>query len=370
LSSLPTNIGWALAKNPEITKILCAKYELGHGYWKYLDGLVGELRSANCKGIQQKVVDVANNPKKFESMVSEFEIARLLTRRDKQVEMLPDDFLAQRASPDMHVADSFGEYYVEVVRFSEDAVVGIILDELRRLLNNPSRPFQVNVVLSNDLSIPVIDHTERSIKEGKAKAIMAKFEEALPSIQPTRLPTSITIDGVVFHISKSPIGRGFAGFINGQVIVLPSQKFVCRIRFLVADPEYGKAVKRTTWSDDHLKKRYIVAIDCEQDVEEEDLDEALLGKRASYELVPPNVLIPQEVKDAAKKNWTIFLEGIHMLPKGKTIFTSYGVYLTSPLCKNVSGVLLHVRLGSEVFFVPNPFADDLINDSRLTGFYP
>jgi hypothetical protein len=361
------NISWALARNPVISRILMTKYPPNHGYWKHLDDLVTDLRSAGCKGIQEKIVDVANNPSKFESTVSEFEIARQFTRKAKKVEMLTDDFLPGK-SPDMHVVDTNGEYYVEVVRFSEDEGLSIILNELRRMLHDHSKSFQVDVTLSSELSIPVVGHTDRAAKDAKTKSIMTKFETELVGTSDADLPKEVVIDEVKFEIVKSRTGTGFPGFINGQAIEVPSDKFVQRIRYLVADPKFGKALKRVKWTGDHLKKRYLVAIDCEQDVDEEDLIEALLGRRKTLLLKSPIVKVPSEIAGAAANSWKRFLEEVHMLPKGQMIFSSYGVYLTDSICRNVSGVVVYVRLGEELLFIPNPFADSIINDSNLVNF--
>jgi len=370
MTALPKNIARVLSKNQDIVQLLLVKYPIDDGYWVYLDDLVQELEFAGCEDIERKMMDV-DNTSKFDSTVSELEIARLLSCKGKHVKMLPDNFLEPAKSPDMYVTDSLGEYFVEVVRFSEDSAIAIFLDELTKLLVDPAKPIQVDVQLSQYLSEPVINHEDRRVKEEKARTIMNKFAEAFIKIDPAKMPSKLpSIDGVTFSLSRSPISRGSPGFINGKSIIVPSAEFVSRIRFLVTDRKYGKAVKRTTWTGDYLKKHYIIAIDCHQMADEEVLLEALLGKRESYSLEPPTVSPPPQVKQAAQNNWTAFLENTHMLPKARTIYPSYeGVYLTDTICENVSGVLLYVRLGAKVFFVPNPFADRTINDSRLTNFY-
>jgi hypothetical protein len=366
---IPAHVSWALAKNHhDILQALLAKYPLGHSYWNYLSELISSLRDANCKGIQDKMADV-DNLWKLRSTVSELEIARLLSEKGKNVEMLPDSFLSGR-SPDMHVKDADGEYYVEVVRFSEDEAVFIIQEEMIRYLADPPKPYEVDVTLPADLSASATDCKEREVKESKARTVASKFKKTMNSTDPVQLPLCVKIDDVVFQFSSSPSGAGLP-IINFETSV-PSGKFVDRIRFLLTDRKQGKAIKRTTWTGEHLKKRYIVAIDCEQQVDEEDVVQALLGKRESYSIAAPKKAVPPEVIEAAKKNWTVFLERVHLLPKGRTVFTSYGVYMTDAICRNVCGVLVYRRLvprsESMVCFLPNPFAEDAINDSRLTRF--
>ena len=370
---IPAHISGALAKNPGIVQALLVEYPLGHGYWDYLDELILSLESANCGGIQDKMADVGkNNLRKFQSAISELEIARLLSERGKHVEMLPDDFLPTK-SPDMYVKDPDGEYYVEVVRFSEDEAITIIQDELAEYLADRLKRCRVDVSLPADLSMPTTNYKERQIKEDRARDVVSKFKQTLSSMNLTQLPPCVNIGDVVFHFSNSSISGGFLGIINSETITVPSNKYVDRIRFLLTDEKIGKAVKRTKWTGDHLKKHYIVAIDCEQPLlDEEDVTEALLGKRETYALAIPRKEIPPEVLKAAKKNWTTFLQRVHMIPKSLTAFSSYGIYLTNPICRNVSGVLVYTRLvprsESMVCFLPNPFAEDIINDSRLARF--
>jgi len=364
LSNLPQDIDWALSSNPEIVPILLAKYPATHGYWAYLDTLVKTLRGANCKNIQEKFVDVANNLSKFESTISELEIARLLSQKGKQVELLTDSFLPTK-SPDMLVKDANGEYYVEAMRFSDDETSGIIFDGLRSSISRLPTPVYVDVTLPQDLSLPVTRHNERQMKETKAKTVVEQFNNQIAAFNLRNLPTTISIDGVTFHLSKSASKAG-PRFINSSGIVVPSQKYVDRIRYITT----LKAEKRATWLCDHLKKKYIVAVDCEQMMlDNEDVDQALLGYRETYlpPLTAPKAKIPNEVTLAANRSWSSFLKKVHLIPTANTIFTSYGVFLTEPICKHVSGVL--VRVGSRYpYFVPNPFADALINDSSLVGF--
>jgi hypothetical protein len=354
---LPQNAAWALAKNAAIVPILLVKYPPGHGYWPYLDSLVADLRAKNCNGVQEKMTDVANNIKKFEAAVSELEIARLLAAKGKKVSLLPDSFLPSK-SPDILVADSNGESYVEVTRFSDDDASGLIIDELRRLLDDPSRRYRVDVSLPEDLSMPVTDHAERQLKEEKARQVVEKFRQELGNKSLTKLPVDISVDGVTFRLSPSTSGGGYPGVIHHSLIVVPSGKYVDRIRYLVT----WKAEKRVSWTGVHLKKPYVVAIDCEQAyVDEEDVVEAVLGSRTIEHIMPP-----REVMEAADRNWRSYLEEVHMIPKDRTYFMSYGVFLSKSICKHVSGVLF--RREQKAWFVPNPFASDEINDSRLVNF--
>lgn len=365
LSSLPQDITWALSSNTEILAILLAKHPVNNGYWDYLDTLVKNLRSAGCKNIQEKFGDVANNFSKFKSAVSELEIARLLSQNGKQVVLLSDSFLATK-SPDMLVKDTNGEYYVEVMRFSDDEASRIILDGLRSSISSLGVPVYVDVTLPEDLSLPVTRFDERRSKETRVTMVVKQFNEQIVTINLGNLPRDICIDNVTFHLEKS---TGSAGprFIHSSGIVVPSDKYVERIQYITT----LKAEKRATWVGDDLKKKYIVAVDCEHVMlDDEHVDEALLGCRETFEITAPKAKIPARVTHAATTNWISFLKKVHLIPTANTIFTSYGVFLTEPICRHVSGVLVHWSgvVGQRPYFVPNPFADPAINDSRLMTF--
>jgi len=354
-TSLPTNIDWALQGNPYIKTALLAKYPCGHTYWNYLDELILDLRNAGCNGIQEKIADV-DSFKKFESARSELEISRLLSDRGKQVELLSDSYLAGIPSPDLLVTDSNGQAYVEVTRFNEDAFVSIVLDELRQFLKNQSTPYQVDVRIPDELSLPGIGYRSMREKKDKANVVMERFKLEFSSASTP--PPQIIAEDVTFSISKSNRSRGGPGLIDSAVIVVPSHQYVSRIRFLVT----WKAAKRESWTDHHLKKWYIIAIDTEQTfLEEDDAIEAVLGHRITEHIIPLH-----EVQEAAKKGWSPFLERYHLIPKDRTYLASKGVFLSDPICRNVSALIL--RKNQDVWFIPNPFAADDINDSRLMTY--
>jgi hypothetical protein len=354
-ASLPTNIDWALQQNSYIKAALIAKYPLGHTYWSYLDQLVLDLRKASCSGVQEKIADV-DSLNKFESAHSELEIARLLSARGKQVQLLPDSYLGQSPSPDLLVTDSSGQAYVEVTRFNEDEFLSIVLDELRQFLKIQSRPYQVDVDIPDALSLPSIGYRSMREKKEKARTVMEKFKTAFSS---GGVPSEqITVDEVTFSVSESSRSQGGPGLINSAAIIVPSHQYVGRIRYLVT----WKAEKRESWTGDHRKKWYFVAIDTEQTfLEEDDVIQAVLGHSVTERIIPLN-----EVQMAAKKGWGQFLDQVHLTPKDRTYLATAGAYLSQPICKNVSGLI--VRKGQNVWFVPNPFATDEINDSRLVSY--
>jgi hypothetical protein len=353
-TSLPSNIAWALQKNPNVMPILLAKYPYGHTYWNYLDNLVSTLRNAKCKGIQEKLADV-DSPNKFESTRSELEISKLLCASGKQVELLPDSYMTG-PSPDLLVTDSNGQAYVEVTRFNEDELVAIIIEELRQFLRQQPTSYRVDVSIPDSLSLPATGYRLMQAKKDIAKAVMEKFKQIFSSLSTP--PSEIVAEGVTFAITKSAQGQGGPGIINSALVVVPSHQYVDRMRHLVT----WKAKKRESWTGDHRKKWYFIAIDTEHVyLEEDNVIEAVLGHRVTEHIIPL-----REVDEAAKKNWRSFLERVHLIPKDRTYFASCGVFLSDPICKNVNGLI--VREHENIWFVPNPFAADEINDSRLATY--
>jgi len=365
------NLAWGLSKNREIMDALKTKYPPHHGYWDYLNKLISGLRKGKCEGIQEKLRNVANNPNKFKSAVSELEIARVLIQHNKSVKLLPDAYMGRDASgndipsPDILVRDNTGDFYVEVNMFSDDETSGLIVDELRPFLANSSPPCRVDVSLPQDLSLPANSRDERALKYAEAQQILDDFKPRFCSANLNKLPTQITVDGVVFDIFPSGLGKGYPGMVNTDLFQVPVQQLIQIIQYRVNE----KAKKRLKWTGHNLSVRYIVAVDCDQiTVNDFELYPALIGSGHCYQppLRIPRRPIPPMITNAANSGWRTFLESVHLIPLGQTIIDPYGCYLTDPLMAHLSGVLF--RVGSNLCFVPNPFADPQINDPKLQQF--
>jgi hypothetical protein len=313
------HMDWALQLNQDVRQKLESSFFDGHDYWRYLDDLVGFLRSKNVAGIQEKVKD-ADNLDKFYSTVSELEFARILAGKGKDVTLLKDRFFENRTSPDMLVKDSTREMYVEVKRLTEGRAGHLIIDFLRSYLNHPERTFRVNVVLNRELSVPMTKLDQRTAREKEAKEIIEEFRSRFDAIDVAHLPVSFEIAGVTFEIQPTKLQRGYLGVIRTAVFEPSTEMWVEKLAYDVCE----KAKKRQSWIGDDLKKLYIVAIDCEEKCLDEDkVDLALIG--------------------------------------------GTGVFLTNPITKNVSAVMVRFKSGS-VYFLPNPFACDEINDAEIHGY--
>ncbi len=159
--------------------MLLSAHPRSHPYWQHLDAIFASLKKYDCKGIQEKVRDVGpNNMSKFDSTISELNIALLLCRNGKRVTLLPDDYLPGK-TPDMHVEDELGEHYVEVSRLSDDGTIGLMHDEINKSLDSVGLDFRVDVSLSRLLSKPAVGFRERREKDRIAHEVLEKFGETL-----------------------------------------------------------------------------------------------------------------------------------------------------------------------------------------------
>lgn len=354
---MPANIAWAFAKNPDLAKVLLAKYN-DQDYWNNLDNLISSLRAAKCMGIQEKVSETGSSDQ-FQSTLSELEISLLLANKGKHVQLLSSSYFTEpgKKPPDLLVTDISGQAYIEVTRFNEDALVSIIVEDLRQFLQAQTTPYQVDVTIPDHLSMPVVDHASMQEKKEIALRVMAKFKAAFPS---SGAPPSwnFSEEEITFSARKLRVGTGSPGFVNYGIIIVPDYLYLSRLRYLVT----WKAEKRATWTGQDLKKPYIVAIDTEHIyLKEEILITAILGCRHTDHMEP----LPQ-VREAADKGWGTLLEQEHLIPKDRIRFGTMGVFLSNPICKNVSGVI--VRNDSNIWWKPNPFAAVEINDPHLLNY--
>src|SRR2546425_1396315 len=282
------SLSWAFEQNPTLHNLLLASYQPAPHYLRLLDGLTRTLHRLNVAGVQRKILEIGpNNLSKFRSTVSEFRVAEFLALNGMDTELLSDNYLPGK-SPDILAVDSLGEHYVEVARFSDDEIVEYVRGRVTGFLENVTPAYRVDILLSYELSKPAVEHQERREKEEIAESVLEEFGRVIVGYGEFSASQSIIIEGVEFQISKSPIPRGFVGTVTTEPIVLQSGQFSDRIRFLVTDPTYGKAIKRESWKGADRSKYYTIAIAVEQPFF--DFDSAinpLLGSRTHYSSRPP-----------------------------------------------------------------------------------
>lgn len=176
INEIYLNLSWALTNNYQLNTILSEQYIDNPLYLSYLDNLISELISYNCKGIQEKLKD-ASDLDKFNSTLSELQIALILAKNREidELKLLPDNYFSSK-SPDILFQDGTFTFYVEVRRiYANPYVVDTILDRLQEFLKRYS--FYVNVYLSTELSTPKMRSNERITQKNLVDKSLRIFEE-------------------------------------------------------------------------------------------------------------------------------------------------------------------------------------------------
>ncbi len=367
MTSSLKHLEWALATNPhDLKDLLFDAYKNNLKYLRHLNKLIYFLRKHGCRNIQGKLNDVPNL-NKFQSIVSELEIAQALIRRGKSVELLPDTYMGMTSPPDLLVSDKKIEAYIEVKRITDDSTFDLIINFLRRFLNKNNYPYIVNVELNEMMSIPAITWQERQHKEKVIRKAFQEFEAKIKILNSKSLPAEIETIAGKFEIKRSIKGKGFPGFIRTSFVKISEERQIEKIRRDVI----VKAKKRNKWSNEHRSKIFIIALDFEELFYNKDyLEIALIGNTEKYipPLKVPNKPLTKEILHAIKLGWEPFLREKYIIPSKQICLNNKrkGIYLTEPIAKNISGVL--GKFGQELHFIPNPFAYDEINDPNLLKF--
>lgn len=360
------DLRWALAVNTHsLENSLLEAYKDRPKYLEYINDLVSFLRAHHCNGIQEKLGCVSCIPT-FRSVQSELEVAKELIERGKRVSLLPDRYAHMDSPPDMLVGDSLFEAYIEVKLVIDDPVVDEVVELLRQLLRSDNYPYIVELELSSEMSIPVTRNYEIEERKGMVKEALQQLEEEIKTVSSSSLPKEIRTVIGRFKILRSESGRGLLGPVGYSVIEVPGDKLVEKIRWDIKK----KASKREGWSEEHRARIYIVALDfAQKDYDKKYLEEALIGQRVT--VMPPLEVPPvpemTKVRRARERGWEDYLHRIHIIPNRTYLDPdNMGVFLTESVVKNVSGVI--GRFGKEVYFVPNPFSHDEVNDPRLVNY--
>lgn len=366
------NLVWALTLNTELKLNLFEKYENKPRYLSYLDNLIFELRDLDCKNIQEKMKDINANLYKLSSIISELEIAKILAKSGKKVQLLLDNFLVGK-SPDILCKDENFDAYIEVTRIGESESTFKVIDFLRVFLKD--LPYRVDVKLKGELSLPARDYQKRRVQECIVKTSLDKFKEYFRGGNFSEFPFQIETVGIIFEINRTDSGKGYPGFVNTEFIQVPEEILKENIKYWLLE----KAKKRDDLEKEDRKYPYIIAFDCEErSIDDITINELLYGQRTTigalseeYELWREKEWrsiikdkakkIPkwEEIEEARKRGWEKLLVKEALIPNDYTYLTKEGIFLSESSMKNVSGVLF--RKYGEVFFFPNPFASDEIN---------
>jgi hypothetical protein len=347
------NLKWAFKKNnKDFLNNLFDNFNENPYYLNSLEKMIRYLRNNHCKNVQEKLAFVADIWN-FNSIVSELEVAVLLLENGKRVALIPDDYNEVVSPPDIYAVDDMFDVYVEVTRITNDRTIDIISDYM-----NEKTSFVVDVNLNENISIPAFGD-ERDTKKKKIKDGLEEFSKKYDALEVKEAGIEMLTCIGKFKLRESKIGKGYAGtFFWGSGI--PYDKIMQKIR----NDVIIKSEKRKKWKDDYLNKYYIVALDFE-DIAYDPmyLESALFGSMTYFDTDPHHL-----IEKAQNRGWKGYLKSMQILSDYNILFPNkWGVFLTSEITKNVSGIIGKFR-GKKPVFYPNPFAFDEINNPKLVHY--
>jgi hypothetical protein len=307
----------------------------------------------------------------FESIVSELRVADILASKGKRIALLTPPPHPQTASPDMLVNDQ-RDAYVEVTRLTEDETVRRMMDQVVAACNSKGLVVRVDADLGRELSIPAVDHVDRDDKESHANTCFQEFFSTLQSNSSPVLPLTINTSLATFELQRTPRPHSGWGMISTRGFVVPSQKYISKIE----DDLTKKGRKRESWGRRRREKLYIVAIDWQGvHADRGDVKTALLGSTDSYGpgASMPTIRLPGKVNRAISRGWQSYLLSQCVIPNRalKTLLdfrvvSNRGFYYRRKVAKNISAVI--TLSGNSSSILPNPYADDEINDPSLVNY--
>jgi hypothetical protein len=358
----------ALERNQRIAELLVEVYSSRAEYLAYLDKLVRELFEGGVQATKEKLGDV-DNLRKFDSVVSELEVARLLMQKGKRIRLLTDNEWEGK-SPDMISGDQEHEALVEVKRITDDEANDILTEGLRQYLPTLATPLRVDIQLKGGLVLPVVDRVSREKKEKLAKDCLEEFKDRIATSGTTDPPPEVHTGQADFFVFKTSNDKGFPGIISTGIFAVPEPLIITKLVFDVA----LKAGKRASWTNELRARPYIIALDSENLwLDADTVRMAFLGlttelhASAAWEKIE---ILP-EVETARRQGWEGFLTETCQLPNKELrcylLPGHAGSFLTDKRMQDVSAVLVRTASG-RYYFLPNPFAAREINFPSLGSF--
>jgi len=370
-----------LDQNPALSKIVLEKFKKNPTYLSYLNKLISELRRLQCQNLTEKIKE-PNDLERFFSFTAEITTAKILADHGAKITFLTtDSFEKFSQSPDILGKFSGVPFFFEVNRLKDSHIIQYILDELNEYLQN--LPYLVRCHCNVKLSEPVFLREERENQDIIAKRSVAQFKDQIGCIKGENTLFEIKTEGINYSVNHSGTARGYAYFTQ-EAWIFPDEKF----EKYVSDRLLKKACKRSDFKGkDRLIPFILVFLSDDCSIDETDFDDLLYGKIMQYGTEESNLLgasqsdreegwkdilkdkrkiIPKlcEIESASHFGWKEFLEKRHLIPNNFMYLHKEGLFLSNPLMKNVSGVMLITKSNS-AFFYPNPFCYSEINNTEI-----
>ena len=380
------NLTNLLNYNPKLRDAFFKEYLGKTEYLSNLETTLSFFLPIHCEMLIEKIKDTSNI-RKFSSLMAELITAKIFAQKGCKVQILPDDYF-KTASPDIFCQHQNFSFYVEVTQLSDSEPTLKIIDELRQIL--PQKPFNVRIKFSDKLSQPCFSGEERREQEEILEKSMKEFRKEFALLSSDAGDQEIVTEGIKFNLTNSGGKPGIpCSFVSSYKF--PDELFDKYITYRLIE----KAKKRATFEEPERNRPYIVAFVSENiSIDDIDFRDLLYGRTPELFVLPDdepemvhqgkiqretdwaNILankekfIPQwhNIADASLSGWHDFLTEIYYIPHDYTYLAKEGLFLSDPIMKNVSGIML-IRKSSESYFFPNPFCDQEISISHFQDFF-
>jgi len=356
-------IDWALSRNNNFLPTVYGMCEDNPKCLENYNSFFKYLKINQCENIPEKLAKI-NCMRNYKSLLSEFEIAELLIKQGKKIEILLDDYDNMCSPPDMRVVDSSFDVYIEVKRMIDDLVITEIRDYLNNILVRDKLPFKIDIILNED-SLKIAYSTEDwTEKLHKICIGLNEFSEKYDKIDKKYSSLKILTSIGEFIFKDYKLEKGYVGdYIWDSPITderIDNEKIMQKIKKDIIE----KSKKRSKWKAEHKNKIFIVALDFNNTIVDPILLETVLfGSKTGM-----GIIILNKINTAKKSGWENYLNKIYEEKCSPFDLNNDGLYLTSDDVKNVSGVIGLYPPNRQLVFYPNPFAFNEINNPELVNY--
>ena len=369
------NLCWALQDNNKL-RLFSDNLEHPEEEMAIIEKMINELRIRGCDGIQNKFEDL--NETKIYSTVAELEIALELLIRKHQVTLLKDDHFTGK-SPDILVETERGSVYFEVGYISSSDPASFLIEQLRSI--TAKFPYIVNFTFKPEISSPHLTHDVRKPQMKKLNDAAIQFESELKELE----PGSFLITGNTDAFSYEIIGTVQEGHGYPAVLVSSCSTSLDHSHSHLTYHFTKKAQKRNNFPLSEQGIPYVLAFICDDPgVNCYEVQSLLYGDVCEIGMLQDTPFyrsirekrwqgtlskIQEDtswsaILDAQASGWEDVLSRTYLLPHDYCYVQNYGLFFTSPIMKNVSGVLF-CSASRRCEFYPNPFSDKEINNPSL-----
>lgn len=368
-----------LDHNSRIRDLVLQEYQGKEEFLSNFNELITFFIPVHRDEIIAKIKDT-NTLSLFRSFIAELQSAKIFAQKGCEIKLLPNDYFPKKKSPDILCQYHDLSIYVEVTSLSNSDPIVKAIDDLRKLVR--SKNFEVRVHFNNKVSIPRFSKEEHEEQETLLEKSLEQFKDVFERLPPESSIKKIETDCLTFFISPTSERPGILIGLSSDY-TFPREIF----EKFTTELLLKKAMKREKFEglarnypyiltfvsgnvavDDndfqHLLYGFIPTLIIAQSDDLEERRQSTIRRDSEWQeiLRHKNKHIPRwrEIEAAAREGWKDFLTAIHYIPNDYTCLAREGLFLSEPLMKNVSGILL-IRKSTEPHFYPNPFCLSLIH---------